>query len=128
MSDTEVSETVIRLLNRSMVTWPNAENDRVKFIEENISQTWDALVGINANANLEVFSHIDDKKLSRTSLFSTCETASGTAWKALANLLMLVLVLEEVLGTTINISSRFSDANEISQEKNKIRARIGIAK
>lgn len=123
MSEDEVSETVLSLLDSGKISWPKTVSERNKFIIDNFGKVWDALLNINMQANAEVYSHLDDK-LADTSLYGACENASGTAWDALAQVLMLVLVLEDALDIDINISSKYGDPNELSVEKAKIRSRV----
>ena len=95
MSTSDVSETVLGLLDSGRISWPRSVSDRNKFIAENFGKVWDALLDVNIHANIEVFSHLDDK-LVDTSLYGACERASGIAWDALGEVLMLVLVLEDI--------------------------------
>jgi hypothetical protein len=123
MSTSDVSETVLQLLDSGRISWPRSVSDRNKFIAENFGKVWDALLDINIHANLEVFSHLDDE-LASTSLYGTCESASGTAWGALGQVLMLVLVLEDALGIDITFSPTYGAPNDFSIEKAKIRLRV----
>ena len=70
---------------------------------------------INIHANIQIF----------TSPCEACEDNLGTAWDALSNILMLVLVLEDALGIDITFSSKYGKSDEISVEKAKIRTRVG---
>ncbi len=123
MSENEVSETVLGLLNSGRISWPRTVSERNRFIIDNFGKIWDALLDINVHANIEVFSHLDDK-LAGTSLYGACENASGTAWNALSNVLTLILVLEDALAIDISFSSKYSDSKKISVEKAKIRSRV----
>jgi hypothetical protein len=123
MSTDDVSETVLRLFDSGRIRWPRSVSDRNKFIAENFGKVWDALLDINIHANLEVFSHLDDE-LAGTSLYGTCESASGTAWDALGEVLMLVVVLEDALGIDITPSSKYDKPNDFSVRKAKIRSRV----
>ena len=123
MSTDDVSETVLRLFDSGRIRWPRSVSDRNKFIAENFGKVWDALLDINIHANLEVFSHLDDE-LVDTSLYGACERASGIAWDALGEILMLVLVLEDALGIDITPSSKYDEPNDFSVKKAKIRSRV----
>jgi len=123
MSTSDVSETVLGLLDSGRISWPRSVSDRNKFIAENFGKVWDALLDINIHANIEVFSHLDDK-LVDTSLYGACERASGIAWDALGEVLMLVLVLEDALGMDITFSPKYGEPNDFSIEKAKIRSRV----
>ena len=123
MSTSDVSETVLGLLDNGRISWPRSVSDRNKFIAENFGKVWDALLDINIHANIEVFSHLDDK-LVDTSLYGACERASGIAWDALGEVLMLVLVLEDALGMDITFSPKYGEPNDFSIEKAKIRSRV----
>jgi hypothetical protein len=123
MSTSDVSETVLGLLDSGRISWPRSVSDRNKFIAENFGKVWDALLDINIHANIEVFSHLDDK-LVDTSLYGACERASGIAWDALGQVLMLVLVLEDALGMDITFSPKYGEPNDFSIEKAKIRSRV----
>jgi len=123
MSTSDVSETVLGLLDSGRISWPRSVSDRNKFIAQNFGKVWDALLDINIHANIEVFSHLDDK-LVDTSLYGACERASGIAWDALGEVLMLVLVLEDALGMDITFSPKYGEPNDFSIEKAKIRSRV----
>ena len=123
MSTSEVSETVINLIDNGRINWPRSISERNKFITENFGKVWAALFDINIDANVEVFSHLDDE-LVGTSPYGACERASGIAWDALGEILMLVLVLEDALGIDITPSSKYDDKNHFSVEKAKIRQRL----
>lgn len=123
MSTDDVSETVLRLFDSGRIRWPRSVSDRNKFIAGNFGKVWDALLDINIQANLEVFSHLDDE-LADTSPYGACESASGIAWDALGEILMLVLVLEDALGIDIIPSSKYDEPNDFSVKKAKIRSRI----
>jgi hypothetical protein len=123
MSTSDVSETVLSLLDNSRISWPSSRSDRNKFIAESFGKVWDALIDINAHANLEVFQHLDDE-LANTSLYGMCESASGIAWEALGEVLMLILVLEDALGIDITPSSNYDKPNDFSVKKAKIRSRV----
>jgi len=123
MSTSDVSETVLGLLDSGRISWPRSVSDRNKFIAQNFGKVWDALLDINIHANIEVFSHLDDK-LVDTSLYGACERASGIAWDALGEVLMLVLVLEDALGIDISPSSKYDKPNDFSVKKARIRSRV----
>ncbi len=105
------------------MSWPRDTSDRNKFIEENFGKVWDALLDINIHANVEVFSHLDDE-LAGTSLYGTCETASGTAWNALGGVLILILMLEDAFGIDITPLSKYDKPNDFSTMKAKIRSGV----
>ena len=123
MSTNEVSETVINLIDNGRVNWPRSISERNKFITENFSKVWDALLDINIDANAEVFSHADDE-LYGTSPYGACEKASGRAWDALSEILMLIIVLEDALGIDITPISKYDDKNHFAVEKAKVRQRL----
>lgn len=121
MSTSDVSETVLRLIDCGRISWPKSVSDRNKFIVENFGKVWDALLQINIDANVEVFSHVDRNESYDT---STSERASGIAWDALGEVLMLVLILEDALNIDITPSSKYDKPNDFSVKKAKIRSRI----
>jgi hypothetical protein len=120
MAENEVSETILGLLDSGRISWPKSVIERNEFITENFGKVWDALLDINIHANLEIFSHIDDD----TSICGASENASGTAWHALSNILLLILILEDALGIDITFSSKYGKPDEISVEKARVRSRI----
>jgi hypothetical protein len=120
MSTSDVSETVLRLLDSGRISWPRSASDRNKFIVENLGKVWDALSLINIDANIEVFLHIDENEYDT----STSDRASGIAWEALGEVLMLVLILEDALGIDITPSLKYDKPNGFSVEKAKIRSRV----
>jgi len=131
MSTSDVSDTVLELLDSGKISWPRSVSDRNKFIVGNLGKLWDALLNINIDANIEIFSHVDDE-LVETSPYGACEKVSGIAWDTLGEILMLVLVLEDALGIDITplseadkISLKYGEPTEISTYKAKIRSRVG---
>ena len=120
MAENEVAEMILKLLDNGRINWPKSVIERNEFITDNFSKVWDALLDINIGANIEIFSQIDDN----TSICGASENASGTAWHALSNVLLLILILEDALGIDITFSSKYSEPNDISVEKAKVRSRI----
>ena len=121
MSTSDVSETVLRLLDSGVISWPRNASDRNKFIVENFGKVWDALLQVNIDANIEVLSQVDGNESYDT---STSERASGIAWEALGEVLLLVLILEDALGIDITPSSKYDKPNDFSVKKAKIRSRV----
>lgn len=118
----DVSETVLTLLDSGRISWPRSVSDRNKFITENFGKVWDALLDINIHSNLAVFSNIENDE---TDYVSYDEHNSSIAWDALGEVLMLILILEDALGTDITFSSKYGEPNEFSTYKAKIRSRVG---
>ena len=124
----DVSETVLRLIDTGKISWPKSVSDRNKLITESFGKVWDALLNININANVGVFSNLDNiDKLTKIGYVSYDEDNSTIAWDAMGEVLVLILVLEDALSIDITPSSKYDVPNEptdISNYKAKIRSRL----
>jgi len=125
MSRSDVSDTVLSLLDSGKISWPRSVSERNKFITENLGKVWDALSNINVNANIGLALQDQGEHVSYD------EDNSRIAWETLGKVLMLVLVLEDALGIDITalseadkISLKYGQPTEISAYKAKIRSRV----
>ena len=122
VSEGDVSDTVLALLDSGKINWPMSVSDRHKFIEATIGKLWDALIDINVDANMEIGSRIENGTYDE---LQSADTASQIAWATLGELLVLVLVLEETLGTDVTPLLKYDKPTEISSYKAKIRSKLG---
>lgn len=125
MSTSNESDAVLNLLDSGKIIWPESVSDRNKFIIERFCKVWDALLGININANIAVFSNLDKiDKLTKIDYVSYDEDNSTQAWAALCEVLMLIVILEDALGIDITFQPKYGEQNDFAIEKAKIRSRI----
>ena len=57
MEESDVSDTVLRLIDYGRISWPRGASDRKKFIAKSFGKVWDALLDINIDANIKAFSN-----------------------------------------------------------------------
>ena len=119
MSASEVYETVLKLIDEGKIIWPRNTQEHNQFITDNFGKVWDALLVINSDANIDIFSNLE-KEVG----ISHAESTSDRAWEALANVLMLVILLEDSLGIDITPPLKYDEPDGFIAQKAKIRSRL----
>jgi hypothetical protein len=117
MSTNDLPVSVLQRFDSGEIKWPKSIGDRGQFITERLSKIWNALLEINISANVHFLSsNLEDD-------YGLVEDANW-AWGALGDAIVLIVMLEDVLGIDINLSTKSSKREELSVYKDKIRARI----